>query len=413
MHMSLLDHFKVITVTHHQLDISDIGNFYVQLNDNEPVYDRLKAINNSFEIEEMMYMETCNRVCFILYFKKNFTDEFLKNFFKEVNPGLVGHSLNNIRSFANTFEGEAALRHIFEMASSMDSLVIGEREIFRQFRHSYDNCKSAGLTGDNIRILEKLTVATAKKIYSNTKIAEKALSVVSLAIQSMLSENENRNQRILLIGSGETNALAGKFLKKYQFNNISIYNRSLDNARQLANTLNASSHHLNELEKLSGGFDTIIICTSANQVVIDNNLYKTMIKDDKSSKLIIDLAVPRNVSEELVEKNDVKYIDISRLKHLAEINLEYRRKELERAQPIITEQLIAFKELYQQRQLERALAHIPQKIKAIKTRALNEVYAERLKSMDKESIALLNEMMDYMEKKCISVPIKAAKSSVS
>jgi glutamyl-tRNA reductase len=194
--------------------------------------------------------------------------------------------------------------------------------------------------------------------------------------------------------------------------NVSIYNRSIDNAHQLAQTLNANSFHLSELENVEGKFDTIIICTSANQVVIDHELYIKMLKGDTNKKLIIDLAVPRNISEEAVEINNVDYIDISKLKEISEINLQYRKKELERATPIIHDQLENFREGLQRRQLERAFSSIPTEIKSIKQKAITEVYGQRIQNMDKESTALLMEMMDYMEKKCISVPLRAARETI-
>lgn len=408
--MGLIDNYKVITVTHHNLDISDIGNFYIRMQDSD-LDSRLKQLKDEFGLDELFYLETCNRVCFISFAHKAIDNEFLKSFFKVVNPELEAETLDHIDSFADFYEGEAALRHVFEMASSMDSLVVGEREIFRQFRKAYEQCKQAGLTGDYLRILEKATVATAKKIYSTTSIAEKALSVVSLAIQAMIKANAEKDQHILLVGSGETNTLVAKFLRKYSMMNVSIYNRSIDNARKLASFLDADSYHLNELDKQDGSFDTIIICTSANRVVIDQKLYKQMIKADKSKKLIIDLAVPRNISEEVVRNFNIDYIDIGRLKEISEENLEERRKELEKARPIISSQLLEFKDLFHQRQLEKAMASIPKEIKELKKRAIEEVYGDRLESLDENAKTLVIEMMDYMEKKCISVPIKAARKS--
>ena len=132
----------------------------------------------------------------------------------------------------------------------MDSLVIGEREIFRQFRVAYEKCQAGGLTSDYLRILEKATVTTAKEVYHSTKIGEKALSIVSLAINALLKNQVSRDSRILLVGAGETNSLVGKFLKKYQFRNIKIYNRSLHNAAELSNELNAESYHIQDLNKI-------------------------------------------------------------------------------------------------------------------------------------------------------------------
>lgn len=409
--MSLIDHLKLVTVTHHNLDIQDIANFYVQSTGDEDKFDRLRQIKAVFGFDELQYLETCNRVCFIFSTEKAFDSDHFRSFFQTVNPELKKECLDNIQSFTDLYEGESAVRHLFEMASSMDSLVIGEREIFRQYRQSYESSREAGLTGDLLRILEKATVRAAKDVYNNTGIAEKPLSVVSLAMQALRSINDSPAQRILLIGSGETNTLVGKFLRKFGMLNIAIYNRSIDNAQMLAQTLGANSYHLNALEE-SGSFDTIIICTSANRVVLDEKLYQKMIAGDNSQKTIIDLAVPRNVSQAVVERFNVRYVDISRLKTTAEKNLNLRKAELDKARPIINRQLIAFKALFHQRQLEKALIHIPVEIKKVKEKAVQNVFADRLKDLDEESSKLLHEMMDYMEKKCISIPLKAARKNI-
>jgi len=407
--MSLISHYKVITVTHHNLDVKDIANFYVAQTDSK--FETLQQIKDLFEIEECLYLETCNRVSFVLFGQQIINKDFLKNFFKLINPQLDPSTLESITKFVSIYSGESALQHVFELASSIDSLVVGEREIFRQFRSSYDSCKSHKLTGDYLRLLEKQTVSTAKKVYSSTKIGEKSLSVVSLAIRSLLDNNPKKDSRILLIGSGETNTLVGKFLKKYKFENISIYNRSLDNASGLSKMLSCPAYHINELKNVNGDFDIIFICTSANKIVVDVPLYNEMINQSNDKKILVDLSVPRNISSEVVENFNVEYIDIESLKSISEENLKFRKKEIEKAKPIIEKQILKFKNIFQQRHIEKSLSRIPSAINAIKEKAVNEVYGKRIHDLDSESKALLLEMMDYMEKKCISVPMELTKVS--
>lgn len=410
--MALLDNYKVITVTHHNVNVGDIGNFYIHCENEQSPYEKLKQLAPSFEYTESIYLETCNRVCYILFGDFDLNKTFLGKFFKAINPSLEDSTLDSINKYVSIYEGESAINHVYELASSMDSLVVGEREIFRQLRKAFDSCKNASLTGDYLRLLDKSTVNTAKDIYSSTKIGEKSLSIVSLAINSMLAINNSSNQRVLLVGAGETNSLVGKFLKKYNFNNTSIYNRSINNASELSKSLDAPSFHLNDLEKIKGKFDIIIICTSANKVVIDEHLYSTMLHGDTSKKLLIDLAVPRNISTEVVSSFNVDYIDINSLKNLSEENLRFRRKEVEKAKPIIKSHVRSFRNTFQQRHIEKALSRVPKAIKDVKEKAIAEVYQKRIETLDDNSKELLLEMMDYMEKKCVSIPIRAAKKEL-
>ena len=129
------------------------------------------------------------------------------------------------------------LLDIYLVASSVDSLIIGEREILRQLRTAYDACRRAKLTGDSIRLAIKISVETAKRVYSNTKIGEKPVSVVSMAMRELENKQIDKNARILLIGAGQTNTLVAKFLKKFGYSNYTIFNRSLENGQKLAKLL--------------------------------------------------------------------------------------------------------------------------------------------------------------------------------
>lgn len=410
--MALLDNYKVITVTHHNVNVNEIGNFYISTNKDQTAHAKLKSLSNQFNFTESLYLETCNRVSYILFGDFDLNKDFLTAFFKNINPQLQDQTLESINKYVSTYEGEAAIKHVYELASSMDSLVVGEREIFRQLRKAFDVSKNESLTGDYLRLLDRSIVKAAKDVYSKTKIGEKSLSVVALAMSSLLSINPSSDQKVLLVGAGETNSLVGKFLNKYKFNQTAIYNRSIDNAVQLSKALNAPSFHLNELENVKGEFDIIIICTSANKVVIDEQLYSKMLHGDNSKKIIIDLAIPRNIAQEVVSNFNVEYIDINSLKALSEENLKFRKKEVEKAKPIISKHVSTFRNMFQQRHIEKALSHVPVQIKEIKEKAINDVYRKRINDLDDASKDLLLEMMDYMEKKCVSVPIKAAKAEL-
>lgn len=404
--VSIIDSYKVLTVTHHNLNVNEIGNFYINLSNNTNLKSSLENLKSTHNISEIVYLETCNRVSYIFYSPEDLSDQFIKSFFCQANPELAKLNNDSLFRFVSAYEGEKAVQHVFELASSMDSMVVGEREIFKQFRNAYDKCKQLNVTGDFLRILENDTVQTAKRIYSQTKIGEKPLSIVSLAFNKLLSLNPSKEEKVLLIGAGETNALVAKFMKKYGFSNISIYNRSLDNAQEISAFLNdAPAFHLTDISEVDS-FDIIFICTSANTVVVDLKLYQQMLKGDQKNKIIFDLAVPRNIAEEIVENCNVNYTDIEDLKKSSEENLNFRKTELLKAKPIISDQLGSFRRKLQKRQIEKAMSHLPHAIESIKHRALNEVFSERIETLPEESKEVLMDIMDYMEKKCVATPMK-------
>lgn len=410
--MSILDGYKIITITHHNLNVDEIGHFMISHKDDSELKAKLHDIRDSSGIQELVYLATCNRVSFICYTKKRFDTEFLSDFFYKVNPQLSPDFRKRIPKYADIFVGEQAVQHLFEVSSSMDSLVVGEREIFRQFRQAYDKAKSFDLVGDYLRLLEKHTVVAAKSVYANTKIGEKPLSIVSLAMQDMFSRDLGDDPRILMVGAGETITLVGKFLKKKAYSKISIYNRSIDNAEKLSSMLDASSFHLSELSDHKGGFDVMIVCTGSTEPVITQKIYKNLIKSDDTTKVVIDLSVPPNVSPDVVDSHELDYINIETLRLRAETNLEFRKKEVVLAREIITDKIEQFTKVYQHRQLEKTMSQVPQEIHNIKKHAIETVYKKKLDLLDEDARSLVIEMLDYMEKKCVSIPIKAAKNLV-
>jgi len=408
----MLDNYKILTITHHNLNVDEIGNFVVHHGSKEDLKAKLTQLKASTNVEELIYLSTCNRVSFICYSNEEFDLDYVKAFFRVVNPDLGEDKLKKISKFVDVYSGSKAVSHLYEVAASMDSLVVGEREIFRQFREAYKQSQEFGFIGDNLRMLENSTVKAAKEVYEKTKIGEKPLSIVSLAVQSLLNTGISKDARILIVGAGETNTLFAKFLKKHSFRNIKIFNRSLDNAAHLVEMLDAKAYHLSELNTYDQGFDAMIVCTAATNSIIDAQIYRNLVRKESNAKVVIDLSVPNNVDAAVVEGFDMEYVDIEQLRHLSTANLEFRKTEVHAAKALLKNQLLNFNNHFQQRQLEKALNVVPKEIKQIKERAIGQVYKKKIEVLDESTQALITEMMNYMEKKCISVPMRVAKQLV-
>ena len=408
----MLSNFKLITVTHHKLNVNELDKFVIKYNDEAELGSKLKNLKSQLDLEELYYLATCNRVQILIFDNKEIDLPFCKEIFKNINPNLQSADFEQAEKFIDIHHGLDAIDHIFSVCSSIDSLVVGEREIIRQYRQAYEKCHSLGITGDNLRLVDKFTVQAAKDVYANTKIGEKPVSIVSLAIQKLLQADLNRDARIILVGAGETNKLVGKFLKKYEFSNITIFNRSLDNAKKLSDTLNARAYHLSELAEYKEGFDCIISCTGSPDIIISASSYPGLLNGEQDEKLIIDLSVPNNVDKVIATEYSVKLIDIEQLRILANENLAYRKDEVVAAREILKMHVQNFDKIYQQRQIEKALTQLPPQIKAVKERALEQVYKKEIEELEPEAQKLIAEMMDYMEKKCVGIPMKVARAAV-
>ncbi|TXB61858.1 glutamyl-tRNA reductase [Phaeodactylibacter luteus] len=408
----MLANYNILTVTHKKTNLKEIGDFVLKAPDQEAVRLQLEALKQQFHIKELLYLPTCNRVMYFFTTSEEVDERFISHFFQRVNPDMPLDILNSLDETVYHYQGQDALSHLFDVAASIDSLVIGERQILRQLREAYEQSQEQGLTGEYIRLAFQQAVVAAKAVYNKTRIGDKPVSVVSLAFQQMLRAHVHKDGRVLLVGAGQTNQLVGKFLSKYGFSNVTVFNRSVGKAEQLAATLGGKALPLADIREYREGFDCLVVCTGATEPVITNEVYSSLLNGEAGHKVVIDLSIPNNVDEATVAAFDFEYIEIEGLRNLAKQNLAFREREIERAHKVIADFLAEMPALLQQRQIELAMRTVPVEIKAVKDRALNEVFHKEVALLDEPTKALMEKMLAYMEKKCIGIPMKAAREAV-
>lgn len=401
-----MKHLKVIAFTHKHVDLKDLGNLVIE---NDELDERLVNLKHSFDIPEIFYIGTCNRVEFVFYGAHELTREFISAFLDKLNFCVPAERMENFLSQVNTYDGLDALRHLYRMSCSMESLVVGEKEILAQVRKAFERCKQSGFTGDFLRLLMDSLVKTAKEVYTHTHISRNPVSVVSLAYRKLKEFKLPENPRILIVGAGETNQNVSKYLRKHKFSNFTVFNRTLSRAEVLAKDLGGQALPLSELANFKGGFDVLITCTGAAETIIDEALYSSLLQGEKDRKVVVDLAVPTDLDAAVLEKYPINYVEVSGLQAIAERNLSERYAEVVHAERIIEENIQAFMPILKQRRVELAMREVPQKVKEIKSFALNEVFAAEVNALDSDSRAVLEKVMSYMEKKYIKVPMVMAK----
>ena len=407
MYKYILNFIQIIAFTHRHFNFDEIGLFHLDDSDRISELSKLKTL---LEVDELMYLSTCNRVEFII---KNKSSDSAKNVSSLTDFFLRRANKKNHKSFINraeVFDREKAIRHLFCVASSLDSLVVGEREIITQVRKAFEECKTHNLCGDFIRVLVQMTIQTAKKIYTESDIATSPVSVVSLAFLELKKYMGNSPKHFLIIGAGKTIASMLKFISKNNNHKFTIYNRSVKKAKDLSNQLriNANVYPISQLGKNKEVFDFIISCTGSKDIVLDKEKFKSICQtQDKTT--IVDLAVPRDCAENLNKLNNIRMISFDKLKLRAEKNLKARSKEVNECLKIIDQQIKEYLTTEKERELERKMSIVPQSIKGIRKKAFAEVFVKEIKNLDPEARVVLDTLVDYMEKKYISVPMKMAK----
>jgi glutamyl-tRNA reductase len=402
----MLDQFHIIAFTHRNLELTDIGQLHIEESKQE---ERLQTLAAALKLDELMFLSTCNRVEFIFCTKKEVDFNFVMKFFETLYPEFTREQIGHFAHRGDQFKGIGAVEHMLSVASSIDSMVVGEREIITQVRNSFEASKKMNLTGDFIRLVLRHTIETAKRVYTETSIATKPVSVVSLAYHKLRDMNIPLDARILIIGAGVTNTNMSKFLRKHGFKKFTVYNRTLSKAENLAKDLRGEAFSLTELDNHSNGFDVIITCTGSEGHIITPDTYSKLLKEDNDRKVVIDLALPQDLHPEIVENNPVTHISIDVLQKISNENLKERSKEIQHVEEIISEALFDFKHIQKMRSVEIAMRDVPQKVKEINSTAMNEVFKNDLAELDDHSREVLEKVIEYMEKKYMSVPMIMAK----
>jgi glutamyl-tRNA reductase len=402
----VLETLYIHAFTHHNLDVNQIGLLHIDAADQEK---RLGAAKSHFACKEMMFLSTCNRVEFTIVSDQNITTEEL---LFVLYPEVSTENQKVLCEKSEVFTHSAAVRHALSVASSIDSMIVGEREIITQVRSAFETSRSQGLTGDFIRLLTRKVIETAKKVYTETNIAKKPVSVVSLAYHKLKSLNISLDARILIVGAGLTNTTMCKFLKKHGYSNFVVFNRSVQNGNKLASDIRGEAFPLTELNHYRGGFDVLLTCTGANKHLIDVSIYKGLLNGDKERKTIIDIAIPSDIDPLVIDSFETNYVSIDYLQKVSDDNLKVRGAEVSQVQKILEQALIAFTQLTKERNVEIAMKEVPKQVKEIRRAAVSEVFKSDLENMDAETREVFDKVLGYVEKKYISGPMKLAKEII-
>ena len=401
-----MEYLKIIAFTHQQIDLKALGKLVIC---EQTLEDRLRNIQADLNIKEIFYVGTCNRVEFVFTSAAQLNEAFIAKFLHVLDMGLPEEYMEQFIANVSTYEQGEAFNHLLRTSCSLESLVVGEKEILAQVRKAYEACQKAGFTGDYMRMIMNRVVKTAKEVYTHTNISRNPVSVVSLAYRKLRELNMCANSRLLIIGAGETNNNIAQYLKKHKYSNFSVFNRTIEKAESLAKELNGKAFPLTELANYKAGFDVIITCTGATQPILTSEIYTSLLNGDTGKKVIVDLAVPNDTALEVRENFPIHYIEVESLKEVARKNIQERYDELVNAEHIIEENIKEFDAVLRQRRVELAMSEVPKKIKEIKEKAVNTVFADEINALDDEAKAVLEQVMNYMEKKYISVPMVMAK----
>lgn len=395
----------VLALTHQRLPLESIGRFHMDADATRAAGLRLHAAGL---VDECFFITTCNRAELVFVSSSDAASR-MDDLLRAWKPDHDAETRSTSARAALLFQGDLAVQHLIGVASSLESLVVGEREILAQVRDQYQQCKLLGLTGDRLRVLMKQVVVTAKRVYTETAIANRPVSVVSLAYRALRDHGVKKDARFLVIGAGKTCADMCRYLSKHGFKDLHIFNRTFSKAEALVKEVGGEAYPLDTLVAFDDGFDVIISGIGRGSAIVDADLFATLARGDRKPRLLVDLALPHDITTDCMGDVPAHLIRIEDLQLQAEGNRAGRQQEIGACMAIVEEGVREFRELAHERHVERAMSSVPEEVKALRERAVNEVFAKEIAQLDDRSRELLSNVLDHMERKYISVPMKLAK----
>ena len=169
---ALLQQLHIIAFTHRQLEVSKIGLLHIE---KEAQVLQLAQLKEALGLKELMFLTTCNRVEITFVNDLDLDTPFLTRLLQTLYPKLVPIQLEDFVRKAEVYSASAAVQHALSVASSIDSMIIGEREIITQVRLAYEHCNGLQLTGDLLRLLIKKVIETAKQVYTETNTSSNSI----------------------------------------------------------------------------------------------------------------------------------------------------------------------------------------------------------------------------------------------
>ena len=317
----------------------------------------LKAVSG---VEELCILSTCNRVELYSYStSSDSVDLLLENFFKVKG---VEHSPKH--TFLH--KGENAVFHVFKVASSLDSMVVGEPQIVAQFKESFRIAKELGTTGKILNRLFEKALRASKRVRVETGISRSAVSVSYAAVElAKKIFGDLGKARVLLVGAGEMGELAANYLKRLGCQ-IFITNRTYERALKLSQDLGGNALRFEELEDFLADMDIVIVSTGAQSYVITKDmLSRAMKKRNYEPMFLIDISVPRNIDPECGKIDEVFLYDIDDLKEVVESNLRDRLKEAKRGEIILWDEVKKFMGWLDSLKIEPAILKLKESVKGM------------------------------------------------
>ena len=302
----------------------------------------LRKLLHGDEVDEAVLISTCNRTE-VVALTRNLPAARLRLrslFRRDLSGDREGPSELELDDSLYEHRDGDAMRHVLRVASALDSMVVGEPQILGQTKDAYRAAVECGASGPILDRLFQRAFAAAKRVRTETAIAERPVSVARIAVDLAAQIFEDfSDKRALMIGAGEMIELAMSALRDAGLSRVAVANRTAERAAALAVSHGATAHGLDELPSLVAEADVVLSCIAVDQPILTLELMQASLRPRRSRPVfVIDIGVPRNADPEIDALDAVFRYDIDDLSAVADENTEERRREQVLAEAIVAEE---------------------------------------------------------------------------
>jgi glutamyl-tRNA reductase len=347
----------------------------------------LQQVKSLPSVKENMILSTCNRV--EIYATARETEKAvieLKHFLSRFHSLPIKEFDKNLYALV----GEEAVRHIFRVASSLDSMVVGEPQILGQIKEAYNLAVESKTSGLILHRLFHRAFHVAKRVRTETKIGNSAVSVSYVAVELAKKIFGTLQRRtVLLIGAGEMCELAARHLISGGVEKVLVTNRTYERALTLAQEFKGEAIPFEEIGQGMKRVDIVISATNSPQFLIHHDQVSKVIKDRKQRPIFfVDIADRRDIEPRVGDIENVYLYNIDDLQKVANENIQDREKEAQKAESIVKDEVAKFVNWYHSLEVTPVIVSLREKFEEIRQKELEKTFSLHPTLSDKERQSL-------------------------
>ena len=373
------------------------------------VRSALSRLHGYSAVEEGVILSTCNRVEVVAASRN------CQAASEEIGRFLDGQRVERhaapLDGHVYTYLGADAVRHLFRVAASLDSMVVGEPQILGQLKAFYDAAQEAGTVGAILHRLFHRSFSVAKRVRTETGIGNGAVSVSSVAVDLAKRIFDRFDDKtVLLIGAGKMADLMARYLQSSGVRSMMVTNRTFDRAIALAEKIKGSPIRFEDFPRYLKLADLVIGCAGVSDVIIDAPMIDRVLRDRKQKTMFfIDLGDRRNFDPQINDLDNVYLYNIDDLKSVADDNLQGRASEAEKAEDIVREETQSFLRWLGALDQVPTITALRQRFENVRLQEIERAVGRGLKDLSAEQRAALDDLTSAMMNKLLHAPISRLK----